>query len=98
MKRISFLICLIPFLTGCASAGLNSLCGHVQGNQVTIPYVGGKADGDVIACHIGCFGMNCPKPDYAAIATLTNSYILQQNNKLTVPGPGTITFTPATAK
>lgn len=90
-----YLLLCVVLLSGCASAGMNSMCGHVQGNQVTIPYVGGKADGDVIACHIGCFGMNCPKPDYDAITAITTAYAQQQNGKMTVPGPGTITYTPS---
>jgi hypothetical protein len=96
MNRVNALILVIGFIvSGCASVGMNSMCGHVQGNEVTIPYVGGKADGDVIACHIGCFGMNCPKPDYAALATITAAYSQQQNGKMSIPGPGTLTYTPS---
>jgi hypothetical protein len=89
------LLLSLLFLGGCASAGMNSMCGHIQGNQVTIPYVGGRADGDVVACHMGCFGIGCPKPNYDDLKAITEAYTQQQNEKMSVPGPGTITYTPS---
>lgn len=83
------------FLSGCASAGMNSSCGRITGNQITIPYVGGKADGNVYACHIGCFGMNCPKPDYGSLTTLTSEYIKSTSSSLTTTVPMTVTLSPS---
>lgn len=91
---------LIPFLflfVGCASSGVNGLCGRVTGTEVSIPYVGGKANVDGYACHVGCVGMSCSKPDYGVLESVMNHYADTQSTlgKLSVPGPGTITYTPA---
>src|ERR1017187_4416472 len=51
VSPVFFISMGLLFCIGCASAGMNSSCGRIVGNQVTIPYVGGKADGNVFACH-----------------------------------------------
>lgn len=93
--KIILIIALIA-LSGCSSAVLKSGCGHLTGGEVTIPYVGGKASGNAYGCYVGCVGMNCKAPDYAALATITASYIqnASKDNALTTSGAGVITFTP----
>ena len=85
-------------LSGCASAVLKSGCGHINGAEVTIPYVGGKANGNAYGCYMGCLGMGCKAPDYTALATITTEYIkdASKDNAMTVSGPGTIIYTPTT--
>lgn len=89
---------LIPFLLlfiGCASSGMNSTCAHISGAEMTVPYIGGKGNADVYACHMGCVGTKCPVPDYALLQTLTSDYLKNTGGKITTSGPGTITFTPS---
>ena len=93
MKYLILLCCLF---TGCASAGMNGFCGRITGSELTVPYIGGKTNADGYICHVGCVGMNCPKPDYDAITSIMTSYLKAQttDGKLTVTGPGTVSFTP----
>lgn len=95
MKRL--LLIPILLLTGCASAGMKSGCGHVTGNGITVPYVGGKADGNAYGCYMTCLGSKCPVPDYTALQQLTSDYIkiAGSDSKMTTTGAGTITFTPS---
>ena len=90
--RILLVIGLLA-LTGCASSGMNSTCAHIEGSEMTVPYIGGKGNADVYACHMGCIG-NCPKPDYVSLQTLTSDYLKNSGGKLETTGPGVITFTP----
>ena len=84
-------------MTGCASAGMNGICGRITGQEITIPYVGGKANVDGYICHVGCVGLNCGKPDYATLESVMNHYADMQSTsgKITTIGPGTVTFTPS---
>lgn len=95
MRQLQLLLSLL-LLSGCASAGMNGLCGRITGTELTVPYVGGKANVDGYACHVGCVGLNCPKPDYDAITSIMTSYLKEQttDGKLTVTGPGTVQFVP----
>lgn len=93
MKNIIILICF--GLSGCASTGLNSTCAHVNGSEMTVPYIGGKGNADVYACHMSCLGSKCPIPDYASLEKLTEEYLNSTGGKITTSGPGTITFTPS---
>ena len=90
----NYLILCVLLLTGCASAGMNSMCGHINGTGVTIPYVGGRADGQAVYCHVGCFGMNCPKANYADLTQMTSDYI-KSTNGLTLTVPATVTVKPS---
>lgn len=92
---VALLILSIAFFSGCASVGMNASCGHVTGNEITIPYVGGKAEGNAYACHMGCVGFNCPKPDYIALQTLTSKYIEDSGSAITTTLPMTVTLTSA---
>lgn len=92
MKKL--LIIVGALLSGCASGGMNSTCAHISGSEMTVPYIGGKGNADVYACHMGCIGMKCPVPDYASLQTLTSDYLKTTSGKMTTIGPGTITFTP----
>lgn len=89
------LLLSVMLLSGCASAGLNSDCAHVNGKGAYGPV--SQANADVYLCHMGCFGMSCPKPDYQAIDQLTSDYLksVQTEGKITTTGPGIITFTPS---
>ena len=77
------------FLCGCSSAGMNIFCGNGTANGTY--YVTGS--GTIYACHAGCFGFNCPKPDYTAIADLTSKYI-QSAKTVTATVPITVAVTP----
>lgn len=87
------LTCLL--ISGCASAGLNSTCAHISGSEMTVPYIGGKGNADVYACHMSCIGENCPALDYALLQKLTSDYLAQTSGKIVTSGPGTINFTPS---
>jgi hypothetical protein len=94
--RILILIPLLFLITGCTSAVLKSGCGHINGTHVTIPYVGGTADGNAYGCYMGCIGPNCKAPDYAALATIMAEYVkdASSNNQITTTGPAVVTVTP----
>lgn len=92
---MKFILIVLCFLTaGCASSGLNGFCGRVSGTGLTVPYVGGKADGNVYVCHVGCTGFTCPKPDIDAFTAVMSKYMEGQGDKITTSMPGTVTFTP----
>ena len=95
MRILLIGLCLL--MTGCASAGMNGICGRITGQEITIPYVGGKANVDGYICHVGCVGLNCGKPDYATLESVMNHYADMQSTsgKITTIGPGTVTFTPS---
>ena len=93
MRFLSLLILILLF-SGCASSGMNSECAHINGAEMTVPYIGGKGNADVYACHMGCVGVKCPEPDYTSLAKLTSDYLKTTGEKITTTGPGTITFTP----
>lgn len=90
MTRILLSLLLIPFLNGCASGGMNVVCGN--GTAQGTYYVTGS--GTVYACHVGYFGFG--KPDYTAIIPLESSYI-QSAKTVTTTIPVTVAVTP-TAK
>lgn len=96
MRNIIFIIGLV-ILSGCASVGMKSGCGHVTGNGITVPYVGGKADGNAYGCYMTCIGSKCPIPDYNSLQKLTSDYltIAGSDSKIATSGPGTIVFTPS---
>lgn len=96
MKKLFLIPLLISFI-GCSSFGLNGACVHGSNSKGTIPYGGGEGNGDVIACHSGCIGFNCGKPDMNAFQNQMAEYIKAQEigNKITTTSAGTITFTPA---
>lgn len=95
MRHIIFIIFLAA-LSGCASAGLNGMCGRITGQDLTVPYVAGKANVDGYVCHVGCLGLNCQKPDYAVLESVMNSYANMQttSGKIMTTGPGTVQFIP----
>lgn len=95
MKNI-MLVLGVLLISGCASAVLKSGCGHINGTHVTIPYVGGTADGNAYGCYMACAGMHCTAPDYTALATVTAEYIkdASKDNQITTSGPVVITATP----
>lgn len=95
MKTFLLLLSTILVISGCASNGMNSECAHVNGAEMTVPYIGGKGTADIYACHMGCVGSKCPQPDYNALQTLTSDYLKTTEQKITTTGPGTITFTPS---
>jgi hypothetical protein len=76
---------------------MNGFCGRITGQEMTVPYIGGKANADGYVCHVGCAGMNCPKPDYTALTDVMESYAKMNttDGKITVTGPGTVSFTPS---
>lgn len=86
----------IVLLSGCASAVMKSGCGHLNGQDVTIPYVGGKAAGNAYGCYMACFGSTCKAPSYTDLATVTTEYIkdASKDNAMETTSAGTITFTP----
>lgn len=92
---MKLLIPLLLILGGCASGGMNSTCAHINGSEMTVPYIGGKGNADVYVCHMGCIGMKCPEPDYASLQTLTSDYLKTTDGKISTTGPGTITFIPS---
>jgi hypothetical protein len=64
---------------------------------MTVPYIGGKGNADVYACHMGYVGISKgPAPSYDDLEKLTSDYLKTTGEKITTSGPGTITFTPAT--
>lgn len=92
---VLLICCGLLFATGCNT--IKSGCGHLTGSEVTIPYVGGKANGNAYGCYIGCFGLSCPKLTGDQLTTITTEYIkdASKDNAMTISGPGTITYTPA---
>lgn len=82
-------------LSGCASSGSNGFCGRISGMELTVPYVGGKANVDGYACHVGCIG-HCTADNYTALANVMKSYADSQTTqgKIMTTGPGTVVFTP----
>jgi len=88
------LICLS--LGGCASAVMKSGCGHLTGNEVTIPYVGGKANGNAYGCYMACVGSKCAAPDWNALATLNAAYLnnAAKDNTIKTMDGGTIIYNP----
>lgn len=95
MSYTKFLLLLLVLsITGCASSGMNAICASVSGQEMTVPYIGGKGNADIKMCHMGCVGMKCPLPDYSVLQSLTTAYLQTTGNKMSTSGPGTITFTP----
>ena len=88
---LSILMVFTVFITGCASTGMNASCGHIVASGT---YATANANGDGIHCHEGCFGFNCPKPDYGPLMTLTTAYI-NQSNAVTATIPITVAVTPS---
>lgn len=87
---------LLLSLSGCASAGSNGFCGRVTGMELTVPYIGGKANVDGYACHVGCIG-KCTSDNYVTLAQVMKDYSDSQttNGKIMTTSPGTVTFTPS---
>lgn len=99
MKNL-ILIPLLILLSGCASAVLKSGCGHINGSHVTIPYVGGSADGNAFGCYMVYGAMSGKGPDANVLSTnlstITAEYIkdASKDNQITTSGPVVITATP----
>ena len=95
MPILLVLCALCLAASGCVT--IKSGCGHMNGAEVTIPYVGGKANGNAIGCYMGCLGISCKPADYTVLQKLTSDYITNQvsDGKMAVSGPGTVTYTPA---
>ena len=94
LLETSLLIGLV-LTTGCASAVYKSGCGHLTGNEVSIPYVGGKATGNVYGCYVAYFGPS-KSPDFTPLQKITSDYLLvagKDNTMKTIDG-GTVTYTP----
>lgn len=88
------LLVLCFVVEGCTSALYKSGCGHLTGSEVTIPYVGGKANGNAYGCYMAYFGHG--KPDFTALQKLTSDYLLvagKDNTIKTVDG-GTVIYSP----
>lgn len=96
--RNLLLVFFVVMLSGCASAIMKSGCGHINGAEVTVPYVGGKANGNAYGCYMGCVGMSCKAPNYSDLATVTTEYIkdASKDNAITTSSAGTIQFIPST--
>ena len=96
MKNLVLLLSIL-LCSGCASAVMKSGCGHINGSHVTIPYVGGTADGNAYGCYMACAGQRCSSPSYADLATITAEYIkdASKDNAMQTTSAGTIVFTPA---
>ena len=92
-----YLLLCVVLLSGCASAGMNGICGRITGTELTVPYVGGKANVDGYVCHVGCVGLHCGVPDYSVLESVMNHYADSQSTsgKLFVSGPGSVSFTPS---
>lgn len=90
-----FLLPLLLLFSGCASEGYNGLCGRITGQEMTIPYAGGKANIDGFACHLGHVGSG--KADYTPLITAMKYYSDAQttSGKIMTTQPGVITFTPS---
>lgn len=92
------LVIIAVSLSGCAQV-MKSGCGHINGTHVTIPYVGGSADGNAYGCYIGYVGGG-KGPDANTLATnlatITAEYIkdASKDNQITTSGPVVITATP----
>lgn len=95
MKNLIFITVLI-FLAGCSTAILKTGCGHLTGAEVTIPYVGGKANGNAYGCYMGCVGFNCPKPSTADMATIMSAYVANapKDNTIKTNDGGIVTYVP----
>lgn len=97
LTNLLILSALAIFSVGCASAGINGMCGRITGQEMTVPYVSGKANVDGYACHVGCVGLGCPKPSYDAIVSVMDAYSKMETTqgKIMTTGPGTVVFTPS---
>lgn len=102
MKKIILLGILAILSSGCASAVLKSGCGHVNGSHVTIPYVGGTADGNAYGCYMVYSSLKGKGPDPDTLSTnlaaITAEYIKDatKDNQITTAGPSVITVSPVT--
>lgn len=85
-----FSLLLIVSLSGCASAGLNGGCMHINANGTYAGSANGAMTGCI--CHVGCIG-NCPKPDYTALAAMEVACVNAANN-VTATVPITVAVTP----
>lgn len=92
----TLLILSLIGLSGCSGAVMKSGCGHINGGEITVPYVGGKANGNAYGCYMGCIGTNCKSPDYDNLTALTVEYMkdASKDNAITTSSPGVVTFTP----
>jgi hypothetical protein len=100
MKNLLLLIPIL-LLSGCASAGINSLCLNINGTGMSTPYTGsGKLNASGVMCAMGGVSAKGIPPTYEQLKDMTIAFINTQdtNGKLTVPGPGVITYTPAETK
>lgn len=95
LLKISILIGFVGILSGCASGGYNGFCGRITGQELTVPYAGGKANVDGFACHLGYVGKGTP--DYTPLVNAMKDYADAQttSGKIMTTTPGTITFTPS---
>lgn len=93
MKKL-LLIPLLMILTGCNTLKMG--CGHVTGNEVTIPYVGGKASGNAYGCYMISGGFSAPKLTADNMSTVMTEYIkdASKDNTIKTVDGGTITYTP----
>jgi hypothetical protein len=88
-------------LAGCASAGLNSLCLNIQGTGMSTPYTGsGKLNASGIMCAMGGISAKGMAPTYDELKDMTIAFINKQNsiNQMSVPGAGTLIYTPTVSK
>ena len=89
---LSLVICmLLVGLSGCASAGLNGGCMHLNGTGSYAGSVNGDLHGCV--CHIGCLGFSCPKSDYTALAAMETACVNSAAG-VTTTVPLTVAVTP----
>jgi len=91
-KVLPMLLIACLFFSGCTSfngAGMNASCGHMVG---TGSYATATGSGAGFVCHEGCFGFNCPKPDYASLTTLATNYV-NYSNAVTTTVPLTVAVT-----
>ncbi len=96
LLKISILIGIVGILSGCSTAVLKTGCGHLTGAEVTIPYVGGKANGNAYGCYMGCIGFNCPKPSTSDMSAIMSVYIANasRDNTIKTNDGGVITYIP----
>lgn len=95
MKKILLLGAIVLSLTGCNTLKIG--CGHITGTEVTIPYAGGKANGNAYGCYSLSFNLWGSKPTPPDMTAITTEYIkdASKDNTIAATGPGTITFTPS---
>ena len=90
-KTVPLVLVTLLSFSGCAfnGAGMNASCGHMIANG---SYATATGNGAGFVCHEGCFGFNCPKPDYGTLTSLATNYV-NYANAVTTTVPLTVAVT-----